>query len=256
MIGNRSIKKILKAATLRQHYIALFNMGRLYPRFFENLWRYLTAKGSYPYQITVRTPVGPVSMQLYSHHDLLTVNEIFCRQDYFADASLRHVIDLGSNIGISALYFLTRNADSNCILYEPNPRNVERLQQNLRGYEGRYTLIQCAVSDQAGQLEFGVEPTGRYGGIGMKTGESIVVQCVHINDVLKEALQKASRIDVLKIDTEGVEIQTVNAISPEILPRISAIYLEAWPTGEMLPGVFDNRQYGGVRQLTRKRSAQ
>ncbi len=60
----------------------------------------------------------------------------------------------------------------------------------------------------------------------------------------------------MNIDTEGVEIQTVNALSPEILPRISAIYLEAWPTGEMLPGVFDNRQYGGVRQLTRKRSAQ
>ena len=38
----------------------------------------------------------------------------------------RAVIDLGSNIGISALYFLTRNADCRVWLYEPVPRNVER----------------------------------------------------------------------------------------------------------------------------------
>lgn len=249
MIGKRSAAQLLTAPFQRTHYVALFNMRRRYPRFFNNLKRYLTGKGHYPYDIQVRTPVGIVSMRLYSHHDLLTVNEIFCREDYFADESLHHVVDVGSNIGISALYFLTRNYDSTCVLYEPDPRNVERLRHNLRGYEGRYHLVQSAVSDQSGTVEFGVEPTGRYGGIALKTGRTITASCLHVNEVLRNALQSTDHIDVLKIDTEGVEIQTVNAIDATLLPTISAIYLEARPCSPLHPHLFKNRQYGSVRRL-------
>ena len=252
MIGNRSAAQLLAAPFHRTHYVALFNMQRRYPAFSANLVRYLTGRGAYPYDVEVRTPTGLVSVRLYSHHDLLTVNEIFCRQDYFADESLRHVVDIGSNIGISALYFLTRNRQSTCALYEPDPRNIEKLTHNLRNYEGRYTLSQMAVSDQIGQVEFGIEPTGRYGGIALKTGQSITVSCAHINDVLQTALHTAGVVDVLKIDTEGVEIQTVEAIERAIASRISAIYLEARPREPLHPDLFENRQYGSVRQLLRK----
>ena len=249
MLGNRTLKQILTAVVQRQHYIALFNMIRVYPRRAENLWRYLTGNGHYPYDIAVRTPVGAISMRLYSHHDLLTVCEIFCRQDYVAAPSLRRVIDIGANIGISALYFLTRNHHATCVLYEPDPRNVEKLIRNLQGFEDRYTLIQSAVSNRVGELEFGIEPTGRYGGIGVKTGRSIVVTCMHINTVIRHALEAAGDIDILKIDTEGAEVQTVDAIEPALLPRISTIYLEAQPSRALHPQVFANKQYGSVRQL-------
>lgn len=252
MIGNRSLKLIVMSLFDRRHYVALWNMWRLYPDFFQNLWRYLTARGEYPDDVAVRTPVGTVHVRLYSHHDLLTVNEIFCRQDYQVDDSVRHVIDIGANIGISALYFLTRNHVSSCVLYEPNPNNIERLKLNLKGREDRYRLVAAAVSDQAGNLEFGIEPTGRYGGIGLRTGESIVVPCVHINDVLRDALQDAAVVDILKIDTEGVEVQTVEAIEASLLPKVSRIYLEARPSGDLHPGVFRNEQYGSVRKLISK----
>ena len=251
MIGNRKVTTIIRAFFQRQHYVALLNMSKLYPRFLENLWRYLTARGEYPYDITVRTPVGLVSMRLYSHHDLLTVNEIFCRQDYSAESSLQHVVDIGSNIGISAIYFLTRNNHSTCVLYEPDPKNIPKLDHNLRAFRGRYTIIQAAVSDEAGHLEFGIEPTGRYGGLGRKTGKSIVVRCIHINEVIEEVLKSFSHIDILKIDTEGVEIQTVKAIRPKLLKSISKIYLEAQPLEYIHHKLFDNKQYGSVCQLKR-----
>jgi FkbM family methyltransferase len=253
MIANRSMKDFLIAAVQRQHYIALINMSKLYPKFSLNLWRYLTGRGHYPYDMEVRTPLGLISMRLYSHHDLLTANEIFCRQDYFADASVRHVIDVGSNIGISALYFLSRNGHSKCTLYEPDPRNIEKLKRNLRGFEDRYRLVQSAVSDHAGQVVFGIEATGRYGAIGLNTGESIIVTCMHINEVVRDALREASQIDILKIDTEGAEIQTVDAIEPELLQSISTIYLEAQPSRDLHPRMFRNKQYGSVHQLTKKR---
>lgn len=256
MIGNRTTKQIFLSFFLRRHYTALIGMKKVYPRFLKTLWQYLTASGKYPSSISVRTPLGTISIQLYSHHDLLTVNEIFCRNDYFANNSIRQVVDLGSNIGISALYFLTRNKESKCILYEPNPVNIERLKLNLRGFESRYNLVQLAVSDEEGRLEFGVEPTGRYGGIGLKTAESIIVECVHINQVLKNVLADVGHIDILKIDTEGVEVRTVQAIEPKFLDSISTIYLEASPPPPeyLHPAVFKNTQYGTIRQLTKSES--
>jgi FkbM family methyltransferase len=251
MIGKRPVREWLQALSGPQHYRALLNMARVYPRFAGDLWRYLSGRGTYPYDIALRTPCGPASVRLYSYHDMLTVNEIFCRRDYPADASVRYVLDLGSNIGISALYFLTRGPETRCILYEPDPRNVERLRHNLRAYEDRYTLVEQAVADASGPVRFGVEASGRYGGIDVPTGQAIEVQCAHIDDVLRQALASFPHIDLLKIDTEGVEIRTVEAIAPNLLPSVRAIYLEAAPRQPLRPEQFRNRQYGPVRQLTR-----
>lgn len=251
-IGKRKISEYTEAAFQPQHYRALFNMWRLYPRFWDMAWRYFSGSGQYPCDAAVRTPVGTVSIRLHSYHDVLTVNEIFCRQDYPAGAHLKAVLDLGSNIGISALFFLTRNAESRCILYEPDPRNVERLKANLAGYEARYTLVEAAVSDRSGQVEFGIESSGRYGGIGLATGETIVVPCIHIDDALRAAIERFGHVDILKIDTEGVEVQTVRAIDPKLLPFVRQIFLEADPQGELHPASFSNRQYGSVRQLTQR----
>ena len=248
-IGNRNLNKILKSVTQRRHYIALINMLHFYPAFTENLFRYLTARGRYPYDIKIKSPIGILIPKLYSHHDLLTVNEIFCRLDYSAGYESKVIVDLGSNIGISALYFLSRNHNSKCYLYEPDPKNIKKLYKNLSNFSHRYILTKKAVSDKKGQLEFGVEPTGRYGGIGIKTGNTITVDCLNINDVLRNVLSKEQWIDILKIDTEGVEIKTVEAIEKDILKRIKKIYLEATPHYQLHPTTFRQKQYGTVCQL-------
>ena len=168
MLGNRGMKQILRAVFGKQHYIALINMAKNYQDFLENTARYLTGIGSYPYDIKIGTPTGIIEPRLYTHHDILTVNEIFCRLDYLADESIKTVVDVGSNIGISALYFLSRNNESKCYLYEPDKRNTEKLKKNLFGFSKRYSLCEKAISHESGQLEMGIEATGRYGGIGIK----------------------------------------------------------------------------------------
>jgi hypothetical protein len=57
-----------------------------------------------------------------------------------------------------------------------------------------------AVAAQGGRIRFGVEPTGRYGGIGVETGSYITVDCLDINDVLDRVLAKYGSIDILKMD--------------------------------------------------------
>ena len=228
MLGGREPSLVLSEVVQRQNYVALWRMLRRYPGPSKNLGRYFFGWGDYPYRCRVRTPCGEVASTLYSHHDMWTVNEVFCREDYAAGPELRVAVDIGSNIGISALYFLTRNESARCYLYEPVPDNVQRLRANLAGFEDRYLLREAAVADREGHVRFGVEPTGRYGGIGLELDGSIEVDCLDINAVLSEILGREPSIDVLKLDTEGKELPTVQAIRPELLRRIDTIYFE-WP---------------------------
>lgn len=227
-IFGRPWSKWATAPFASSHYVDLWNTFAISRRPFDDLSRYAFKKGSYPYVCRVRTPLGDVEAELGSWHDMLTVNEVFFRLDYRTPSNVRTVVDVGSNIGLSALYFLTRNEHVHCHLAEPDPRNIERLRKNLAPFADRYTLNECAVADYAGSAAFGLESTGRYGGIDLELDETIIVPCREINSFLEEVIAEAGHIDVVKMDMEGLEERTVRAIRPEILRRIGLIYLE-WP---------------------------
>lgn len=255
-IGERDLGRVLEAVTQRRHYRALSRMVALYPNFPDMFGRYALATGTYPAEAKVRTPNGSVTAQLFSRHDVLTVNEVFCREDYPATPETRVVVDFGSNIGITALYFLTRNDFSRCYLFEPVPRNIERLRENLRGFEARYALATVAVAPTAGEVTFGVEESGRYGGIGVPTTANIRVTCRNVNDVLGEIIEREGVVDILKIDTEGMEAPIVRAIEPRHLARIRNIYAEIPDDGKELPALegFARQRYGDVLQFSNRMS--
>ena len=235
MLGGRSWALVRSEITQRSNYVALGRMLRRSRRPLSTARRYFLGGGSYPWRVELRTPTGTVAPLLHSHHDVWTVNEIFFREDYPAGPEIGVVVDVGSNIGISALWFLSRNATARCHLYEPVPGNARRLRENLAGFEDRYELREAAVSDRSGTVSFGVEDTGRYGGIGVAGDRSIEVPSLEVNDVLGSVLEREERVDVLKLDTEGLEIATARAIRPDLLERVGAIYLETdrpvslWP---------------------------
>ena len=104
------------------------------------------------------------------------------------------VVDIGSNIGISALYFLTRNPDCRVWLYEPVPRNVERLRANLAGYEDRYTLREAAVAPAAGRAA--LRRRGRAvatAGSAWTPGRTIDVAGAGINEVARRGARDGAR---------------------------------------------------------------
>jgi len=227
VLGGRSGSLIVRSAFEREQYAALLRLPRLYRRPLAFARRYFLGSGDYPYAQAVSTPSGVVSPTLRSPHDAMTLHEVFARQDYRAGADLGAVVDLGSNIGLSALYFLTRNRDSRVWCYEPVPENVAALRENLAGYEDRFEVREAAVADRAGTFEFGVEPSGRYGGLGVDAGGGTIrVRTLEINDVLAEVLEETGAIDLLKLDTEGAEVASVQAISPANLRRIRTIVFE------------------------------
>ncbi len=250
MIGDRSAQAVLHALVGVQHYKALFKAFSVYDNPPIRLFDYLLARGAYPTEVRLRTPVGVISPTLYSSHDLLTVNEIFCREDYTASADVKVVVDIGSNIGISVLYFMSRNYHGRCYAFEPLPANLEKLRNNLHNVSSRVDISPVAVADFSGAGRFGVEPTGRYCGLDLQLDSEINVETVHINDVLESVFAKEVSIDVLKIDTEGAEIKTITAIESRFLKKIGQIYFEARPRYPLLPHFFKQTQYGSVCRLT------
>jgi FkbM family methyltransferase len=233
-LGHRGMRRVLVAPFHRGHYRAALGMARRYPLrdLPGNARRYLVAGGEYPYVCRVRTPSGMVAPTLYSSHDILTVNEIFCREDYRCGRDLRVAVDVGANIGISALYFLTRNATARVYAFEPDPRNAERLRGNLAAYLDRYQLEEVAIGTSDGTAQFATDPYGRYGTLEYSEDSSwyeptfIDVQVRAINGALAGILERESEIDILKIDTEGLEEQLVGALDDELLRRIRIIVYE------------------------------
>jgi FkbM family methyltransferase len=249
-IGGRNVGTLAKSLLEPRHYIAAGNMVRKYDAPREMIRRYLTNAGDYPYTAKVRTPTSLLELETYSPHDVLTINEIFCRQDYKADAGDKIIVDFGSNIGISAAYFLSRGPNVFAYLFEPLSKNVERLRHNLRTFPDQYELQETAVGPEEGEVQFGWEDTGRYGGVGVATGNTITVPCVKSRKVLEDVVAKHGRIDVLKADIEGLEGEIVADIPEDLARRIGKIYVEFVFDENPLAATHDFRQYGDIAQLT------
>lgn len=248
-VGKRSFRTILRRLAERENYVAAGRMISVHEHPLTVLRQEFFSSGRYPRTLVVRTPTGRRPIQLFHREDLSTLNLIFCRQDYAVPKTLGTVVDVGGNIGLSALFWLTRNTTSRVFLHEPVPRNVERLRANLSGFEDRYEVVQAAVSDRRGEVEFGIEDTGKLGGIGVATGQSIAVPCVHVMDVLEPVLDQHGVIDCLKIDVEGQEIPILDAIAPECWERIRCANIEHREAARHVPSYFTADRWGTATRL-------
>ena len=257
-MSQHSIKSFSAALFKKPFYFALINIFIFFKSPLEVLIRYVFEVGNYPKQFFVRTPLGLQCATAFSHHDLITLIECFGKLDYRAPKNISVVVDFGSNIGISALYFLTRNSSIKVYLFEPVPRNIERLRDNLKGFENRYELKECAVGMEEGQLDFACDDTGRYGGL-IKGGapyfsewapEKIIpVKVVAVNQVLDQVLSRHESVDILKIDVEGYETKILSHLKTDVLSRIGRIYVETEDDQKVLG--FSSESISGLTRYYR-----
>ncbi len=252
MLGNRTLKRVFTGIFRWRSYRALKNSLLKYERPFDGLSRYLFQSGRYPVTMPIRTPLGVVRPVIYSHHDMLTVSEVFCREDYKCGEQIRTVVDIGSNIGISALYFLTRNREAFAYLFEPQPVNCGKLLKNLEHFMGRYEFYPMAIALWDGEAEMGFEDTGRYGGIGTGHETKIRVPCREVGGVLRGILERRGEIDVLKIDTESLEEKILAAVPRDLLRSIKQVFVEHPYTKNVLSLTHDYVQVGPMARFRRR----
>jgi len=211
-LRDRDIRRVVAAPLRARHWRALGGMLTTYDQPFVALRRYLANAGEYPWVLTLTTPIGPVAVELRDRHDLLTVNEIFCRRDYSDGAGTRVVADIGANVGLAALFFLTRSHDVHVVCFEPDPVNIAQLRRSLAEFDGRYRVVEAAVTAQpVAALEF--VPAGRYGHTARRgEGGTVRVPAVEVLAALAEIADKEGPVDLVKVDTEGTEAELVARI--------------------------------------------
>lgn len=247
---NRPIKGIFTAFFKKQFYLAFLNIFRYFQNPVEVFLKYVFRFGSYPREFRIKTPIGAQRVTLFCSDDIITLVECFGKLDYCAGKNIACVIDFGSNIGISGLYFLTRNTTARVYLHEPLPRNINRLKENLTGFEGRYALDPVAVGLDNGTSLFGCEPTGRYGGLNkseMKDQIEVEVRCA--NEIIQEILTRHEKIDILKLDIEGLEEDLIKNLSPGLLNCIDRIYAETETEFKGELKGFKKEQYGAIARF-------
>lgn len=167
-----------------------------------------------PGQITLKTPIGKISVSLRNYESLKTIFSIFCRNDYFVNnEKIFHFMDIGSNCGYSALYFLTRNNLNTVDCYEPDKENIEYLEMNLKSFSERVKIKNVGIGVKLGSAEFYAAKDGKYSSLlpQHNTIESYKIELVSFNDEIEKLSLKKKNI-LIKIDVEGMEEELIKSI--------------------------------------------
>jgi FkbM family methyltransferase len=142
------------------------------------------------------------------------------------------MIDVGANVGeYSALAADIVGRRGHVYAFEPAPDNVASLRERFQS-RSNVTVVAAAVSDGAGTSTLFLDRarSTRHSlaaaNVG-KAGRSVVVTQVALDDYC----DRLTRVDVLKIDAQGAELNIIRGARRLLTTFRPAIVLELWPRG-------------------------
>lgn len=168
--------------------------------------------------------------------DALAIYQVLLRRrrkaEYYVPPALEPqvILDIGSNIGASILFFHEQFPSAKILGFEPHPATFHILQSNVGkiplvsvfnyalGATDAKVSVPCDGMDFSG---FTTKPGTR------KLAESVATECEirHAGSVLREL--GVSNVELIKIDCEGAEYDVLRALPEEILKGCK------WIVGEM-----------------------
>jgi FkbM family methyltransferase len=154
---------------------------------------------------------------------LHTLNEIFGQDLYLfkSDNDQPLIIDIGSNIGLSILYFKKLYPLSTIVGFEPDPEIFAILLKNLKEFEAaKVNVYNSAAWKFDGELSFYSEGALSGSLYKIENSKAIKVPALDINKFISER-----DIDFLKIDVEGAEYDILNHIKKH-LKKVKRIFVE------------------------------
>ncbi|MDB5187732.1 MAG: hypothetical protein JWO50_252 [Candidatus Kaiserbacteria bacterium] len=202
---------------------------------FRHYWLYVTFCFAICYLNIVRT--APIAIQLvykkrkFTFHirqriDIAVLADIFVNQEYqfeYGD-NIKNILDLGANIGDTAIFYAIHFPDATIYAIEPNPRIFLQLCKNAKQFDN----IRCtsaALSSVDGTIELYESDTHLGFSViqrNVKSG-SVTVKSITLESMLKK--YGVDCFDIIKFDIEGSE--TVLLEDPKLPTRTRMI------TGEM-----------------------
>ena len=245
-IGKRKVLETFKQIFQLNIVTTVFRFFIIHEKPFNAIFNEFFSAGRYPVLIKIKK----FQIKLYSFSDFSTLNLVFCRQDYFKPKNLEFVIDIGSNIGISCLYWLIDNP--NCIIqsYEPSSKNYKRLLLNTKKFKKNITNNKFGISNKNETLRLYLSKSGVNDSVLKIPGAKYEkIKLIDINKILKKALLVGNKIDVLKIDVEGKEREILKNIKKKYFNKIRVINIEGNNFGNIVPSYFAHSFKGSASRF-------
>lgn len=163
--------------------------------------------------------------------------EIWNQEIYYFDSKKSNpfIVDIGSHIGISILYFKSKYPNSKILSFEPNPISFEILEDNISNNGLKdITPVNKAISSndciKPLYIDNSEENWNSNSSLLEKSWNQrentkpINIQCTRLDTYINDI----EIIDMLKIDTEGTEFEILNS-HKNILNRVENISVEYHP---------------------------
>jgi FkbM family methyltransferase len=171
-----------------------------------------------------KLPIGIINYKR-PYEVLHTYRELFCKEIYrfHTNSEAPIIIDCGSNIGLSVLYFKTIFPKAKVWAFEPDQANYELLSKNIQSNDLQDIIAEPAavwISDGTINFSGNGSEASRIDENNAHTS-SHTVACIR----LKNLLCKFETIDFLKMDIEGGEYKVITDCANE-LHRVSNFFLE------------------------------
>ncbi|MBU3926250.1 MAG: FkbM family methyltransferase [Bacteroidetes bacterium] len=139
------------------------------------------------------------------------------------------IIDLGANIGLSSIYYLNKYPECKVIAVEPDKSNYNLLIKNTTGYSN-FIAYNKGIWNKNVLLRINDNNNGHWGFSVYESnaGSSETVESITLDQMITE--NNISKIDLLKIDIEGSEIELFkeNFESWMSITRVIIIELHDW----------------------------
>jgi FkbM family methyltransferase len=172
-------------------------------------------------RIRVRALGRPVTFTVSTLSDLLVLRDTFLFDDFRKyKGDPRVIVDLGSNIGATVVYFRLKYPEASIVAVEPDPLAFEKLRRNTAGFDG-IELRNVAVAAEPGEVTL-YRHDQSWGSSMFEWWQGatpVSVQAQSLDGLIAEL--GLERIDLLKIDIEGAEFQVLPACTE--LHRVQAI---------------------------------
>jgi len=186
----------------------------------------------------MKIPLKKVNVMGYTikYIDFITFHEIFLsifvKKEYFFASKKKNptILDCGSNIGLSVLFFKKIYPKSKIIAFEPDPETFTLLSKNItmnkiKGVE----LVNKAVTSKEGTTTFYIDKDVK-SSPGMSIFERLSKQTKTVPikiDTTKLSSYIKEDIDFLKLDVESSEIDVLSNLSTSRkLRKISEMVVE------------------------------
>ncbi|WP_430895819.1 MULTISPECIES: FkbM family methyltransferase [unclassified Paraflavitalea] len=162
--------------------------------------------------------------------DFMVFRQIFINEQYAIrelpeKSSVKNIIDLGSNIGLSVEYFKMRFPNARIIAVEPESENFKQLLKNTQQFENIICLNR-AIWNSETVLNIADEGMGNYGYMTVEGSEHTIqrISTTTIPTIMRE--YSIDFIDILKIDIEGAEVSLFKDNYTEWLSKTGCIIIE------------------------------